>query len=207
VDSSSLESLWAIIFQNLFSNGSLFLATAFTIVSGVRKNRSKALDIKYSYCIIDLSVACRNSQDLTSIVSPVLSTEGLRKSNPSHYSWSSGRDLHPETLVDSRILIMGLTLTCHWTAAAFTGLLSVPGWVRRWTNERTFFFNFRKCGVRSGMILTGENLRTRRKTCPSATLSTINPTGLTRARTRAAAVRGRRLTAWAMAQPDSRLAK
>jgi hypothetical protein len=27
-----------------------------------------------------------------------------------------------------------------------------------------------------GMILTGENRRTRRKTCPSATLSTINPT-------------------------------
>jgi hypothetical protein len=27
-----------------------------------------------------------------------------------------------------------------------------------------------------GMILTGENRRTRRKTCPSATLSTTNPT-------------------------------
>jgi hypothetical protein len=27
-----------------------------------------------------------------------------------------------------------------------------------------------------GMILTGKNRRTRRKTCPSATLSTINPT-------------------------------
>jgi hypothetical protein len=27
-----------------------------------------------------------------------------------------------------------------------------------------------------GMILTGENRRTRRKTCPSATLFTINPT-------------------------------
>jgi hypothetical protein len=27
-----------------------------------------------------------------------------------------------------------------------------------------------------GMILTGENHRTRRKTCPSATLSTTNPT-------------------------------
>jgi hypothetical protein len=26
-----------------------------------------------------------------------------------------------------------------------------------------------------GMILTGENRRTRRKTCPSATLSSINP--------------------------------
>jgi hypothetical protein len=27
-----------------------------------------------------------------------------------------------------------------------------------------------------GMILTGENLRIRRKTCPSATMSTTNPT-------------------------------
>jgi hypothetical protein len=30
--------------------------------------------------------------------------------------------------------------------------------------------------VDGGMILTGENWRTRRKTCPSATLSTTNPT-------------------------------
>jgi hypothetical protein len=51
-----------------------------------------------------------------------------------------------------------------------------------------------------GMILTGKNRRNRRKTCPSATLSTINPHGLTRAWTWARAVRGRRLTAWAMAQ-------
>jgi hypothetical protein len=29
-----------------------------------------------------------------------------------------------------------------------------------------------------GMILTGENRRTRRKTSPSATLSTTNPTGI-----------------------------
>jgi hypothetical protein len=42
-----------------------------------------------------------------------------------------------------------------------------------------------------------ENRRTRRKTCPSATLSTTNLTGLTRA----AAVWGRRLTAWAMSRP------
>jgi hypothetical protein len=41
--------------------------------------------------------------------------------------------------------------------------------------------------------LTGENRSTRGKTCPSATLSTINPT-LTRDRTRASAVRGRRLS-------------
>jgi hypothetical protein len=46
-----------------------------------------------------------------------------------------------------------------------------------------------------------ENRRTRRKTCPSATLPTKNPPGFTRARTRASAVRGRRLTTWAMARP------
>jgi hypothetical protein len=70
--------------------------------------------------------------------------------------------------------------------------------VNEWIN---FFFNFWKSGAHSGMILTGENRRTRRKTCPSATLSTTNPTGLTWARTQAAAVRGRRLTAWVVARP------
>jgi hypothetical protein len=44
------------------------------------------------------------------------------------------------------------------------------------------------------MILTGENRRTRRETCPSATLSTANPLELTRIRTRSSAVRGRLLT-------------
>jgi hypothetical protein len=39
------------------------------------------------------------------------------------------------------------------------------------------------------------------KTCPSAILSTTNPTWMTRARTRAATVGSRRLTAWAMARP------
>jgi hypothetical protein len=47
-------------------------------------------------------------------------------------------------------------------------------------NERTIFFNFRKCGAHCGMILTGENRRTRGKTRPNATLSTTDPTGLTR---------------------------
>jgi hypothetical protein len=64
-----------------------------------------------------------------------------------------------------------------------------------------YSFNFWKCGAHGGMILTGENRRTRRKTCPSATLSTTNLTGVTWARTQAAAVRGRRLTPWAMARP------
>jgi hypothetical protein len=50
-----------------------------------------------------------------------------------------------------------------------------------------------------GMMLTGATRRTRRNTCPSATLST--PHGLNRAWTRTFAVRGRRLTAWAMVRP------
>jgi hypothetical protein len=45
-----------------------------------------------------------------------------------------------------------------------------------------------------GMMLTGENRWTRRETCPSATLSTKNPTWTDPV----SAVRGRRLTAWAM---------
>jgi hypothetical protein len=85
------------------------------------------------------------------------------------------------------ILIIGVRLTSHWTAAAFTGLLFVPGW--EWMSEITIFFNFRKFRAHGGMILTGETRRTRRKTCPSDTLSTTYPTGLTQTRTRAAAVR------------------
>jgi hypothetical protein len=75
-------------------------------------------------------------------------------------------------------------------------------WANEWMSERTifFFFGFRKCGAHGGMIQTGGNRRTRRETCASATLFTTNPTGVTRARTQAAAVRGRRLTAWAMAR-------
>jgi hypothetical protein len=42
---------------------------------------------------------------------------------------------------------MGVRLTSHWTAAAFTGLLSVLGWgwVKGWMNERmkeNYFFNY-----------------------------------------------------------------
>jgi hypothetical protein len=51
-----------------------------------------------------------------------------------------------------------------------------------------------------GMKLTRENQSTRRKTCPSATLSTKNPTWTDpRDRTRASEVGGRRLTACAKA--------
>jgi hypothetical protein len=42
-----------------------------------------------------------------------------------------------------------------------------------------------------------ETQRTRRKTCPQCHFSTTNPQGLTRTWTRAFAVRGRPLTAWA----------
>jgi hypothetical protein len=50
------------------------------------------------------------------------------------------------------------------------------------------------------MVFTGENGRTQREPCPSATCPPQIPHGLTQARTRASAVRGRRLTAWAMAR-------
>jgi hypothetical protein len=39
-----------------------------------------------------------------------------------------------------------------------------------------FIRRYMSVEIRGGMILTGKNRRTRRKTCPSATLSTINPT-------------------------------
>jgi hypothetical protein len=51
------------------------------------------------------------------------------------------------------------------------------------------------------MKLTGENRSTRGETCRSAICPPQIPHGLTRDRTRASAVGGRRLTAWAMARP------
>jgi hypothetical protein len=52
------------------------------------------------------------------------------------------------------------------------------------------------------MKLTGEKWSTRRETCPSATLSTTNPTWTDPRSNPASAVGGRRLTAWAMARPN-----
>jgi hypothetical protein len=49
-------------------------------------------------------------------------------------------------------------------------------------------------------ILTGENRRTRRKSCPSATLSTTNPTWIDPGANPCLRRRGRRLTTWAMAR-------
>jgi hypothetical protein len=55
------------------------------------------------------------------------------------------------------------------------------------------------------MKLTGENRSTRRKTCPSATLSTTNPTWADPGSKPGLRGEGRRLTTWAMARPNSPL--
>jgi hypothetical protein len=52
-----------------------------------------------------------------------------------------GRGLHFLSLPYSGILIMGVRLTSHWTAAAFTGLLSVLRWVKGWMKELFFQFS------------------------------------------------------------------
>jgi hypothetical protein len=52
-----------------------------------------------------------------------------------------------------------------------------------------------------GMILTGDNRITRRKPVPVQICPPHIPHGLTHGRSRASAVKGRRLTAWAMAMP------
>jgi hypothetical protein len=63
-------------------------------------------------------------------------------------------------------------------------------WVnRRMNEENNFFLIFRYVEPTVEWYWHGKNRTTRRKTCPSATLSTTNPTGLTWARTRVAAVR------------------
>jgi hypothetical protein len=60
------------------------------------------------------------------------------------------------------------------------------------------------CGAIGGMKIGRGKPKYSENTCPSATLSTTNPTWQTRARTRAAAVGSQRLTAWAMARPMTR---
>jgi hypothetical protein len=96
------------------------------------------------------------------------------------------------------LIIMGVRLTSHWTAAAFVGLLFVPGWMNEWMN--CFFLIFGNVDPTLKWYRQGKTEKLR-KNYPSATLSTTNPTGLTWERTRTAAVRGRRLTVWAMARP------
>jgi hypothetical protein len=76
--------------------------------------------------------------------------------------------------------------------------------LRLWTAATNGPFAYPSCDMSMeshGGILTGENRRARRKTCPSATLFTENPRGLTRARTCISAERGRWLTARATIRP------
>jgi hypothetical protein len=53
---------------------------------------------------------------------------------------------------------------CLCGTGPLLGPLSIPQMIREWIQSN------------GGVILTGENRRTRRKTCPSATLSTTDPT-------------------------------
>jgi hypothetical protein len=53
---------------------------------------------------------------------------------------------------------------CLCGTGSLTGPLSISRMIHEWIWSN------------GGIILTGENRRTRRKTCPSATLSTTNPT-------------------------------
>jgi hypothetical protein len=89
--------------------------------------------------------------------------------------------------------LWGWDLTSLWIAAAFTGILLVPGWEwkeNEWMNE--LFFLFSEMWSPQWNNIDRGKPKDSRKTCPIATLSTTNPTGLTRALTH--------LTAWAMAR-------
>jgi hypothetical protein len=101
--------------------------------------------------------------------------------------------LHDAKSQKTAILIIIVAVTMGWDCLCgtgpLTGPLSIPQTIYEWIWSS------------GGIILTGENRRTRRETCPSATLSTTNPTGLNSEQTRASAVRSRWLTAWAMARP------
>jgi hypothetical protein len=66
--------------------------------------------------------------------------------------------------IGSAFLLLWWGETMSLGTGSLTAPLSIPQMIHEWIWS-------------SGeMILTGENRRTRRKTCPSATLSTINPT-------------------------------
>jgi hypothetical protein len=79
----------------------------------------------------------------------------------------------------------------HLVRRPLTGLLYQP----RTTDE---------CGAVGGMRIGRRNRSTRRKPTPVPLCPPQIPHDLTWARTRAAAVRSRRLTAWAMARPFKR---
>jgi hypothetical protein len=78
---------------------------------------------------------------------------------------------------------------CLWGTGPLTGPLSIP----QMKNEQIW--------SSGGMTFTEENQRTRRKICPSATCPPLILHGLPWGRIRASAVRGQRLTTWAMAWP------
>jgi hypothetical protein len=89
-----------------------------------------------------------------------------------------------------KFVFMSMEWDCLWTAAINWLIVHPPGiWV--WSYGR--------------MILTEEDGRIRRKTCPSATLllcSLQSPHGLTCVRIQASVVRGQQLITWAMAWPN-----
>jgi hypothetical protein len=84
--------------------------------------------------------------------SDMMSIQSFMKIHPLVQNLSRGQ--HKDIMIPkahtyqySGILIMGVRLTSHWTAAAFTGLLSVPGWEWmsewvKWMSERTILFSF-----------------------------------------------------------------
>jgi hypothetical protein len=92
-------------------------------------------------------------------------------SPPSSTEVKSGLQLYLLSLQASTWLAVGLLcrlyITMGWDYVSellpLTDILFIPGWYMSVEND-------------SGMILTGQNRRTQRKTCPSATSSTANPT-------------------------------
>jgi hypothetical protein len=71
-----------------------------------------------------------------------------------------------------------------------TGLLFIPRWYIRYRSH-------------GGMIVTGDNRRTHRKSVPVSLCVPQIPHGLTHARIRASELRLRRLTAWTKSRPHS----
>jgi hypothetical protein len=81
------------------------------------------------------------------------SQEGICPTELGYYNFSCTIGVHCSFVGDSYcsgVLIMEVRPTSHWTAAAFTDLLFVPGWewmsewvnewINEWMSERTIFF-------------------------------------------------------------------
>jgi hypothetical protein len=111
--------------------------------------------------------------------------------NPEASARSVVPKLHSAKLWHSHWLL--LFISCRWgeTISLNCGhqlaYCSSPRWYRSMERD-------------DGMILTGKNWRTRETPAPVPLRPPQIPHGPTRAQTRASAVRGRRLTAWAMAR-------